>query len=1467
MTALTSRFLTASTTLALVVALGGCPPSKPPPDEEDAGPSTSSSAMSSSGGSSGTATSSESGDPSGGSSGPVSGSGSTSSSGGVTSGFTIRTPDPYEPTNDRRDSDCDGLTDQEEFDRTYPGGGQTSPTNADSDGDGLLDGVEAGRTQIVAGDAALCPAFPGDQDPSTRTDPTNPDTDGDGIPDGLEDLNRNGQLDPGETNPRSTDSDGDGLPDGLEDATHDGIRQDTETSPALRDTDGDGIPDGIEDVNRNGIREPSETNPRNPDTDGDGLLDGDEDRNWNHVVDPGETDPLVPDVDTDQDGIPDTRETELGYDINDPDMDDDGLLDGQEDRNKNGVVDINETNPRHPDSDCDGLRDGEEDANKNGLLDPGETDPLVADSDGDLLLDGLERGKTQNPDPVRCTGFTPDAHPASTTDPRNADSDNDGINDGIEDFNFNGQVDPGETDPNNPDTDNDGMLDGQEDANHNHRVDVGETDPLVPDTDSDGDGLPDFAEDLYGTSRSVQDTDGDGLKDGLEDRNHDGLRNMGETDALSQDSDCDGLSDGEEDANRNGVREATETDPLNPDSDGDGILDGVELGRTVNLDPVKCTAFVAAGQPANVTDPLNPDSDGDDVPDGAEDANQNGRLDPGELDPTNPADGTQAVRDVCTQGNLVPITFHPSDTPVPDLQLATLSSFSGAHDIVLAGEKVGLIRVDPAANAPVIVFAYARAPTPAELTANAIAANTTTSLGAIPGGVRNPITQALPCLNFPHDCTWDGFPAVLGSYDLRYAGDAFDLVNTVLNRLLPGVTPPLAASLGVTGPFKLRMQFVRRSGNRAVILGAIMPDSTYAGSTAFKLEDVGNGTSLSQVGDTAGVQCDLFATKPYPKADILFVIDNSGSMGDDQGALGIAADAMVTQLRSSLIDWRVGRISSDADDPHRDEMPVAVEYGDAEGTLSADAHIWPFIKPADDSPEAFATASAIIRDKLMKPGTRGWGIEAALEPMRFSLQGNPQAANRYLPAAEAGADDPWKVRADARLAVLIVSDAGEQSNSQLRMRRGWTEGQDGTILAFLRGGPQNNAALPATQNTLTWDTNRLDEPPMFIGGIFTPLGVVAQGEETSTGNSVFLGIYHHMVEAMGGVVGSLTDTNSIGPSVQAFMAAMVGNASPYALTKAPISASIKVAMEGQPVTGCNWSDIPRSRQNGYDYDGATRQITFYGHCRPSNDPGSLGARMAVSYRYWVDNTRNPDGAPAPCGNACLAPLVCNPTTNQCECPGNCGLVAGCPTPRVCDTAPNVCACACPADCGGSPPNPRFRCDSVACAFRCPADCGGAAPGPGFVCNQTRCQYECAGCDPSTRPSLNSERYQCDLTTCQWSCPETCGVVNPGPEYRCDRYRCEYTCTADCGGHCTDTQSCNAAGCQCQCNPNATCAPGYRFDTTACACVCDTEALNCGAAREPDASACACKCRPNCGNTCDGNTYCELSLCYCEMNPG
>ncbi|MBU2549879.1 MAG: chitobiase/beta-hexosaminidase C-terminal domain-containing protein, partial [Proteobacteria bacterium] len=131
------------------------------------------------------------------------------------------------------------------------------------------------------------------------------------------------------------------------------------------------------------------------------------------------------DDDADHDGIPDVIENRTCTDPNNPDTDRDGLKDGVEDANRNGVLDSGETNPCLADTDGDGLNDGVEDANRNGRVDSGETDPRKRDTDGDGMPDGYEVQHVLNPLVNDC-GLDPDGDGWTNceeyrfgTDPRN----------------------------------------------------------------------------------------------------------------------------------------------------------------------------------------------------------------------------------------------------------------------------------------------------------------------------------------------------------------------------------------------------------------------------------------------------------------------------------------------------------------------------------------------------------------------------------------------------------------------------------------------------------------------------------------------------------------------------------------------------------------------------------------------------------------------------------------------------------------------------------------------------------------------------------------------------------------------------------------------------------------------------------------------------------------------------------------
>jgi len=115
--------------------------------------------------------------------------------------------------------------------------------------------------------------------------------------------------------------------------------------------------------------------------------------------------------------------------------------------------------------------------------------------------------------------------------------------------------------------------------------------------------------------------------------------------------------------------------------------------------------------------------------------------------------------------------------------------------------------------------------------------------------------------------------------------------------------------------------------------------------------------------------------------------------------------------------------------------------------------------------------------------------------------------------------------------------------------------------------------------------------------------------------------YRTLFSSLGGVEADIHgNATQIADGVALMLQQTVAQASPYELQKPPISSTIKVAGEFEvenmalcsascTASGC--SDIPRSRANGFDYDGTTNTVSFFGACRPKST--ELNVPFAVSY--------------------------------------------------------------------------------------------------------------------------------------------------------------------------------------------------------------------------------------------------------------
>jgi hypothetical protein len=1130
---------------------------------------------------------------------------------------------------------------------------------------------------------------------------------------------------------------------------------------------------------------------------------------------------------------------------------------------RDGGADPNNPNNDMIDTDCDGLSD----AYEFSTVYPGgeRTDPNNPDSDGDGIPDGIEAGVTAAVTGSGCPAIA-DADPNTRTSPVNDDNDGDGILDGLEDANHNGAVDANETNPNARDSDGDQLPDGVEDANQNGTQDAGETNPRTRDTDADGiaDGVEDEnrngQRDAGETDPLDADTDNDGVPDGTEDTNHDGNRQPNETNPLDTDTDCDGLSDGAEINQYN-------TSPLLDDSDGDGINDGVEAGVTqIPIAGSSCPAGQPTDQdPNTVTDPNDPDSDGDGLPDGVEDANQNGRVDPGESDPgdedsdndgvddgtevligsdpTNPNDpaantGT-GINLICADNNLRVVDFHVGGASAggqPAWTLATEQSFAYLPIAVNApGSGIEVAVIDDTTN-NVAGFVLRMPLLTGPATSDGQRAALDARISAAAAGEQLSLIARISPRNIT---SHDGFEtAVSAIFDTTVSGAQAN-TSSVRNRFLRMITNLDNAMLpglpGTTGGAAAAYVFsyqilLRTNPQELIVVGALLRSNIYdlvTDNRSFIVNDLTNGTALALANARVDKECDPFESEGGSVADFIWMADISGSTDDDRGRIATAGGVVFDALTQNGIDFRMGVV------PHINNS-LRPGGGTTPGQLRS----------------GFTRDMAtFVADLQNSTGSDG---------CEFGLTAAHEAISRALPRTAVGAaENTTRLRAEAQLAVVYISDehAQEVTESQCGHDPGGAACSTG-IVDYYSTGDDNICAVTLTAANQTCVNNQVQQyinrlnnnSGIAFAQIIVPAGspTVCTGYACPNGqpaNEPSIG-YVEVVNATGGAFYSPCQDNP-GPALQAIVDAISGAASQYQLTGAPISATLKVGVINIGTGGNGSTDIvPRDKDNGFDYDPASNSIFFRGSTyRPQTND-----LVVVSYRVW--EPPNP-----PCGGACLPNQTCDPNLDVCVCDAaicntSCGPNETCNADCSCSCAPDcnsncggnttcnstTCECECPADCGGCPTG--TTCNPANCACECDSDCGGACSG-NLECNTGACNCQC----PSDCGGTCAQGTVCNTSLCVCTCPAGCDDTCPG-NASCDPTNsCACECPNDCGG-CPDNTACNPTSCACECPANCEATQGCQNRE-----VCDPN------------QGCGCFCPSDCGG-CAANETCDQINCRC-----
>jgi hypothetical protein len=616
-----------------------------------------------------------------------------------------------------------------------------------------------------------------------------------------------------------------------------------------------------------------------------------------------------------------------------------------------------------------------------------------------------------------------------------------------------------------------------------------------------------------------------------------------------------------------------------------------------------CTKDGTGGVPPELVD-----DDKDMLPDQGEDRNMNGVVDPGETDPNAvDTDGDGIVDDAevstlaCSQTNDRPFTTY--DVPGADSIILMDAQASVQQTLRTPDNKApGAIFFDPGLSVAGVLIGKR----PANGVATASAQRDyekQTSIASL-GTLLNQQTRAFT--------TVQGYPGEQARFTIRANGatTAARTANVLASAFLNGAT--LTGTLPPDGPsgadLSVNLMTIYRGPTLVVLVASVVVGADPMFEQLVRAEEFTDGTNVARHGSFTRHVCDQFVAEEKAAADIIWVIDDSGSMEDDQMAVRAGANAMAEILEAANVDYRLGvarTFAPDFDDPRRGNL--------VGGDLTRDVDVF--------------------RNRVVVGAMGGW------EP---GLRVGIRAIDNLSPATAPGQEDPEKLRSDAALIVIQMSDERDQDVECAACGGNNCAGGDESPLE----GSQEFCTDPGGQQVID---RFVADYTARNATVFALVGDLPNGcLQTATRDDFEPGQGHvEVANATGGSFGSLCGDMRMNMENIAFAA--TGIASSYQLSQTPASATIKVAI-GPPGNG---RVIPRSRENGYDYDPDTNRIVLFGEARPAK-----ADEVVVGYRRWDwagnPDRPNPPGSPAdPCDNCSLGSF-CDPNVDVPDCQAICG---------------------------------------------------------------------------------------------------------------------------------------------------------------------------------------------------------------------
>ena len=407
--------------------------------------------------------------------------------------------------------------------------------------------------------------------------------------------------------------------------------------------------------------------------------------------------------------------------------------------------------------------------------------------------------------------------------------------------------------------------------------------------------------------------------------------------------------------------------------------------------------------------------------------------------------------------------------------------------------------------------------------------------------------------------------------------DVSTVRNLVLAALINKTSITLTGLPGIFGvpdtSFIIRFSTLLRADGRVIHIGAVTDakgDADLSKVTGIISRDLASATGLARVSKKVGPVCDTIAVgKSANKVDFIWVMDESGSMTPKRTDIANNANLLWKEAQTVGLDFRmavtnvVNPTGSYANCVGRFCTQISTDPYDTKGTDR-------FLMPTEQK-----IFEACIKNPPCFEGGSEYGLVNAKKAVELHI---PRAANT-----------PTKIRTGAQVVIVVVTD--EIPNSL-----------NGTI----PGNELKTCPLKTATQTKLDAALKTTYMDYFAGlttkdakiNYFQVIGGICK-------NSCNIQVAHGYKEVAAKFNGTTFDLcqKSLATDLKKLVQQIVLSGSPLKLTKAPIVASIQVAM--------NNAAVARSKLNGYDYVASANSLMLYGSASPK-----VGTNVVISYQNW-----------------------------------------------------------------------------------------------------------------------------------------------------------------------------------------------------------------------------------------------------------